>query len=556
MRTLNRYFGRELLRGFALTAITLTMLVVMGGGLSSVFKSQGIGAGEIFNIFLYLIPIALILMLPLAALFAGTITYGRAAADNEILACRAAGVNVHKLLVPPLVMGLLISAVWIWGLNFFIPSMLWKVEDISRRDIPGIVANRLLRGKPLSYANFTITAKECDKIDAGAIDEEFVDKYLFLHLAGVSFMEMNNERLVRVGTANRTIIQFDNSQRTPQIKVKLQDGRSFDADRNQYFEFEEQVLGPIEIPIPIKRKIRFEKLFKLLEFNQDPLKIPEVQDLMHGMRKELKVYFLARKTNDIILPTGKIEYVDQENQTRIKIEAEAVDINQDDGRISLKGVKATVWKNGEIDGTHYLAEFARIELQDSAIDYQPDVVITLEENVRITPANAPANARIIRKPSETLPRVPFKDQPEIAGAYHRFIENDIQTIFDRDYEGRADSLQLFAKQKKRQRNLANKHAQYQSEILGEIHFRASISITWIAVIIIGALLGIILRSGQALVAFFISCIPCLFMLIVALVARNQFDKPDRLLMTLGLLWANPVILYSAAWIIGTRYLRR
>jgi len=561
MRTLNRYFGRELLRGFVLTAIALTMLVVMGGGVSSLFKSQGIGAGEILNIFLYLIPIALIFMLPLAALFAATITYGRAAADNEILACRAAGVNIHKLLAPPIVIGLLISGVWLWGLNFFIPKMLWSVEDITRRDVPAVVASRFLRGKPLNYGRYTISARQCDKIEAAdVIDEDGkrnADDFVFLHLAGVSFMESNNGRLVRMGTADETIIQFDNSKSLPEIKVKMQSGRSFDAERNQYFEFEEQVLGPIEIPLKIRRKIRFENLWTLFEFRNDAQKIPEIEDLMNGMRKELKIYFLARKTDEIVKANqGDIEFYDKANDRRVKLSAYGIFVNEDDGRITLNDVEATVWESGAVDGTRYQAESARIRLEGGTVEHEPDIVVTLEDDVRITPAGEGGNARIIRKPSETLPRMPFKDQEKIYPAFQDFMTTSVQSLFDRDYEAQPDALKLFAKQKRVQQRLARKEAEYRSEVRGEIHFRLSISLAWLAVIVIGALLGIIIRSGQALVAFFISCIPCLFITVTALTARNLADRPDYSIGGIALLWGSTALLYVAVGVIGTRFLRR
>src|SRR5262245_23577439 len=43
MRTLHGYFFRELLKTFGMTALALTLLVVMGGGVANIFKTQGVG---------------------------------------------------------------------------------------------------------------------------------------------------------------------------------------------------------------------------------------------------------------------------------------------------------------------------------------------------------------------------------------------------------------------------------------------------------------------------------------------------------------------------------
>ena len=89
MRTLHTYFGRELLKTFGMTAAALTVLIVMGGGVANLFRGEGIGAKEMGIIFALLTPIAITLILPVAALFSATITYGRAALDNEVFVTRS-----------------------------------------------------------------------------------------------------------------------------------------------------------------------------------------------------------------------------------------------------------------------------------------------------------------------------------------------------------------------------------------------------------------------------------------------------------------------------------
>src|SRR5690606_28680437 len=119
------------------------------------------------------------------------------------------------------------------------------------------------------------------------------------------------DELLRIGTADETIIRFDNTGHTPKITVDLQTGRSYDAQRRPYLEFEHQVIGPIDVPMPIQRRIRFENLPTLRRFQENPLEIPELQDLMHGMRRVLKEFFLVELFKDDLLPQrggdGRIE---------------------------------------------------------------------------------------------------------------------------------------------------------------------------------------------------------------------------------------------------------
>ncbi|MCA9295758.1 MAG: LptF/LptG family permease [Phycisphaerales bacterium] len=174
MKTLYAYFALEMVKSFTLTLIALTLLIVMGGGVASMFSSQGLGADEIGSIFVYLIPVALLYMTPVAALFAATVTLGRAASENEILACKAAGINLHRVLSPSVFAGILAGAITFTGFNFLIPEMAWQVEDITRRDLPKLVANRFLRGKPLIYAKrVAVPAEKCVKIDPKDLPEGY-----------------------------------------------------------------------------------------------------------------------------------------------------------------------------------------------------------------------------------------------------------------------------------------------------------------------------------------------------------------------------------------------
>jgi len=47
--------------------------------------------------------------LPVAALFATTMVYGRLAADNELTACRAAGISFFAIAWPALVLGFTVA---------------------------------------------------------------------------------------------------------------------------------------------------------------------------------------------------------------------------------------------------------------------------------------------------------------------------------------------------------------------------------------------------------------------------------------------------------------
>lgn len=550
MKTLYAYFAREMLKAFTLTLIALTLLIVMGGGVASMFASQGLGADEIGSVFIYLVPVAVLWMTPVAALFAATVTYGRAAADNEILACKAAGINLHRILTPTVIAGLLAGAVTFAGFNFLVPQLAWKVEDITRRDLPKIVTNRFLRGKPLIWEKrVAIYAETCAKIPTEDLPKDYREGYSILRLTGVAFEEMQTSELVRIGTADETIIWFDNTKPTPEITLELQVGRSYDAQRRQYLEFESQRIGPIGFPMAIKRKIQFENLTTLLKFQQNPMLIPEIDDRMHEMRRYLKTYFLVEVFKDHLLKSrggsGQITLKDENAEITLSAGGGFKD-SADNGRIELKDVEATVRESGNSMVREYRSNFATIQLNDGIELHQPIIQIELRDEVQYWVAGD--EGRVTRKPKETLPAILFSAQPEMEKAF---------TEFDEALLLRDDApIPMFKNHEEKRLKLVKKYAQYESEIRAEIHLRLAISAAVLAMVAMGAMLGIILRGGQVLTAVFISCIPGLFILIAFLVAKSLADRPSLGMTSVYIVWSSTAALYAGVGIIGFKGLRR
>src|SRR5262245_40334410 len=109
MFTLHGYILRELLKNFALSMIALTALFTLAGGIFNTVAYEGVTSSDLLSFLPLLFPIVVTLTMPVAALFACTMVYGRLAADNELTACRAAGINVHRLLLPAGLLAIFVS---------------------------------------------------------------------------------------------------------------------------------------------------------------------------------------------------------------------------------------------------------------------------------------------------------------------------------------------------------------------------------------------------------------------------------------------------------------
>src|SRR5437868_4871505 len=107
-RTLFWYIFKDLLRVFFLTSGALAGIMSFGGLLRPLTE-HGLDIGQVVRMLSYFMPAMTTYSLPIAALFATTMVYGRLSADNEVTACRAAGISHLAMALPALVLGLLVA---------------------------------------------------------------------------------------------------------------------------------------------------------------------------------------------------------------------------------------------------------------------------------------------------------------------------------------------------------------------------------------------------------------------------------------------------------------
>jgi len=544
MLTLHFYLGRELLKAFLMTSVALTLLVVMGGGVANIFRSQGIGAEDMVRVFVFLTPVAVTLILPVAALFSAAITYGRAAADNEVLACRAAGINIHKMLLSAAVLGLFVTVFTYWSWNYMIPNLSGQIEQISRRDLLSIVKGQFQKAKPLSFGKYRITATRCDLVDRSQVSQTLPEDHEYLRLTGVSFIEVEEQEPARYGTARETIIDFDTSESIPRVTVDLQGVRSFDASRRQYYELTHQILGPFHIPIPIKQKTKFENLGKLAHYTEHPEAIPEVEDRLFGLKRAAMTYFLAMDLENH-LKEGRT-YELQGPQVHYEISASQYRTDDYDGRPSLQDVTVTETRGAEKRALS--ADFADFDIKRSFDRNNPVIEVELVGEVLIQGIGGEGDHRVVKKERESLQPVHYLDQPQLREKVASF---DFLSLLDEN-----NQFSMPKRQTRLRDRLIKRVAEFRAEVQGEIHFRASYSLCAIAVVLFGAILGVIMRGGEVLTAFGISCIPMVFVVVAGIAGRNLADRPEYATLSVCVMWGATAFMYLATAFVAVRVLKR
>ncbi len=107
---LHRMILWEVFKVFVMSLIGITGILLMAGIVAEA-SQQGLAPGQILAAIPLLIPSTLPYTIPATTLFATCVAYGRLAADNEILAIKSAGVNIGRVVLPGLILGVTMSAV-------------------------------------------------------------------------------------------------------------------------------------------------------------------------------------------------------------------------------------------------------------------------------------------------------------------------------------------------------------------------------------------------------------------------------------------------------------
>ncbi len=124
MRIITRYVLQQHVAPFtfAVTALTLLMLLDQLAKQFHRLVGKGLGARVIAEVFFYSIPFIVALIVPMAVLVAVLYAFNRLAADNEISAMKASGVSLARITAPVVLAALFMGAGLVWFNDTVLPE--------------------------------------------------------------------------------------------------------------------------------------------------------------------------------------------------------------------------------------------------------------------------------------------------------------------------------------------------------------------------------------------------------------------------------------------------
>lgn len=140
---LHRMLFWELLRVFLFSLTGLTGICLIAG-LVQQAQQMGLSQSQILQAIPLLIPTTLPWTIPATTLFASCVVYGRLANDNEIVAIKAAGIDLFTILRPAFAIGI-VTAVITGGLYYSVIPRTWQLLQAQILQDPEEVLYNLLK---------------------------------------------------------------------------------------------------------------------------------------------------------------------------------------------------------------------------------------------------------------------------------------------------------------------------------------------------------------------------------------------------------------------------
>ncbi len=543
LKTLHSYLGKELAKvtGMALVAFTLFMTVL---AIIEPLRQQGLSGGQVLPLIGYTMPAMLSLTLPIAALFAATIVYGRFSQDNEMMACRASGIGTLRILRPALLLGLLVTGASLGLSNWVAPRMASAAEGAVRENVEEAIFNVLAKEGSLEFGK----------------DREFL-----LHASQV---DKKAQRLYGVVVARRN----DEAQPGQSDQVALGMARAVDLKfsyaRGQWYvtpnpvepvgpithEMAQQIASsrtiwgePRAIPNPVRDKPELYTWDKLMRALEDPSENAEIRDYLALIQEKLIKHRLSAALVDQINETGESALLHDADGAVLVLQA-ARARNRGRGRVELispkrPGQQVRLFVGGT-SAEPITADGALIETSWSAQKDRVLVTLTLEGNVRGAPQGVKYEKGDIPVPQ---PIIDEARQITLADIRNRRLGHIQEPAIRKDLD--------FMRTNRVPRALGM--------VIGEVHGRIAYSLSCFALVAMGAGLGLQFRGGQLVSAFVLTALPAAVVGLMILMGKQMLANPDSTGnpegapgIGLAAIWSGVVVLSIATVLLYTRLARR
>jgi len=541
--TLHKYIFRELLRVFILAVVALTLMLSLGSILQPV-QEFGVGPRQVVHLMGYFLPIILTFVLPMAALFACSLVYGRFAGDSELDASRASGISLVRLVYPGLALAIIVAIANLLLSFYVMPVFVHRAEKSLKTDAKKILFRNIQRRRyyelPPDY-RYLIYADQAD-----------LEKDVLL---GVIVTEMKNKEIKDIFTAEIAQIIFIPHERFNEVKILAYKSSQIGAQSEAGAEWGSVT---VELGSMLSDEIKFKKIDEMRNIEADLMNFYPIARLAGETYAQIIIELLARDINATIVK-------------RKEMSPEKTD---DSGRFyELLGMPNSV----KFIAGQCSAQDEELELSGEdeivVIEYDTDSKQTLRTLICEKAVLHIEGDRLA--PTLTMdiynPREEGSEELMMRVIIRGLIPPQAAEVAANEFKTESGSLRvenltsdmsqlLGLRPSKSLRYLQDKlRAEIRYALVrikAEIHTRLAFGAGCIPMILIGIGLGIIKKGGHLLSAFGASCIPAA-VLIVCIISGENLIKSHGSESTTGIavIWAGLAFLLLLVLVIYRQLLK-
>lgn len=553
MVTLHAYILRELLKSFGLSVLALTVLFTMGGGLYNVLKFEGVTASDIFTVLPMLIPIVITLTMPVAALFATTMTYGRLAADNELVAARAAGINIHRLFFSAILLSVFVALFTMLSVNLVIPRFMEQIAHFARGNVRDLAFYRLMQRGYINQAepgkdHYMLTAQQVLNVAEDQLIEKGFDPpgngigYFWVERP-TFLMTDKNGRFKRCSVAEGGLVQFDTREQDVKFTLYVKDARDYEFGK-RVVRIRYQKIGPYSRAIPFTPKPSMVDLNTLSRWDAAPWEAPKHGARINAFLSRLGAHVFCDLTTRRLID-GETLVLHDADGARYEITAGSV-APAGRSQLVLNDVRMTRYSAendvGQIrPSTRYEAAQAKLRARTRGDEAWVEIELNETTDRPVLEFIARADDPSTQRERKTV-HIDDLQMPEYVS--QRMAPCTASAVLDPAVELPTDD------ELAKQRTKLQKSAQsLQRKIAAVIHFRLSFASSALVTILMGAALGVIFRGSRALAAFGLACIPFLIAAILIMMGRQLIESQNTQQLGPFIIWGGLVLVGLADAVI-------
>lgn len=529
--TLQRYIFRELFRIFVLATIGLTLILSFGLILRPV-QEYGVGPKQVLHILVYFMPITLTFVLPMAALFASALAYGRFASDNELNACRASGIGLWTFVYPGLALAILVTIANLLLSFHVMPYFVHLAERSLKADAKQILFRNLQRRGFYELPSLNGDRSQF-RIYADYADAKNDTLY------GIIVADAGRGGISEIYTAERATIGFDLHEKLNEVRLSIYNARIMRMGEG---------FSGLFTYVPVRRSfgsllgddIKFKRINEMKQIRENLMLFEPIAGLVQSAYQKLVTQLLAEDISGKLKPSGT-------------------------GSYELRGLTQWIWFSA-----------AGCEMQVGQTIGLVGPVVVEEYDIRSGQClrRLRCEKAILHVGKETPNpqlglELPNARNDADGSLEVRHIVNDLvlpDTLRRRLEQG--DPLQTVQRSQQilqappssvlaeAQRRLQSEIAGTLADIKAEMNSRLVFGIGCIPMILIGIGLGIINRGGHLLSAFGASCAPAAI-LIIAIISGRQVagNAGAQIISGITIMWGGLIFLVCVTAFIYRRLLR-